>query len=536
MKKNLAVFTLVVLSFSCQKRDALFKTNTLADNEVKEWLSIHGGTYKNGTIAIQDFNGQMKTGRLNWEKAKKYNWEERDYIDIPFEFAGKAIVEGNDVIAPATFNLVIRKAKEGGYEGALRTIMLGSPAKDVTGANAHLTIQAYEPINGEQGNIWQGKEGDSNLKAAYKKNINAADFARMKLELRHSSTNDSQQEAASQMQVVAPNCSIYSTTIYTTYCYSAASTNPEYLGTVTCVHNTQTIYTISCYGGDEAGGGGSTAETNYPPMGGGGTPQVPPPPKAQDPCDTATKAAVKMTTAFLSQEVKDKIGTIKALIPNLKVEKGFAIMEKITVDPHNQDLRTSKTYTGEMQTGDTGHITMSINTGYLDGLVGTVHTHPGTGYSAPSAHDIYAVIANRGENESKFTLNSFQGNFILAADGSIYALRVTDVGKANAFYATKSNYIDGDAKWKEKSEADKLFSDATEFYRRQFKKISNNKNLVYENAMAAVLAKFETGVTLMKLDAEDNAFSPIIRQVNTSTNNRGKTVTTFSNPCPPTIK
>ena len=125
----------------------------------------------------------------------------------------------------------------------------------------------------------------------------------------------------------------------------------------------------------------------------------------------------------------------------------------------------------------------------------------------PSAKDIYGLIQERQQNIY------LDGNIIAAANGSQYAITVSDTIQASAFLNTQSQYLTG-SKWNETSTIGKAFKDAEDYFKTKvFKSNPNKNNLAYEMAMAAVLKQFNTGVTLHKKDASGN-FKPLV--VNTT--------------------
>lgn len=67
----------------------------------------------------------------------------------------------------------------------------------------------------------------------------------------------------------------------------------------------------------------------------------------------------------------------------------------------------------------------------------------------------------------------------MAADGSIYALKITDAAAANTFFGTKGANLHGSS-WNESSDIGKTFKSATLFYLSQYSNSSNQGNLAYE--------------------------------------------------------
>ena len=232
------------------------------------------------------------------------------------------------------------------------------------------------------------------------------------------------------------------------------------------------------------------------PTGGGGG-QTPP-----DPCTILRNKAKKMDSAF----IKSKADSLLATIPNLSTapnERGFAIMKKFSVNPQNvHDTTITSYYSGNVQTGSDSNIVIQVTYPYLTLLTATLHTHPPFGYSAHSAKDVYELIGEQIQN------SQFEGTFVAAANGSQYALTVTDYAAAATFYSTMNQNLDG-AKWNETSDIGKAFLKAQKYFEEKFKGNPNQVNLAYEMAMAAVLSQFNTGVTLNKKDAAGN-FKPLI--------------------------
>ena len=82
-----------------------------------------------------------------------------------------------------------------------------------------------------------------------------------------------------------------------------------------------------------------------------------------------------------------------------------------------------------VQTGTDSTIAITSTTTNLRFLAGLLHTHPAKGHSAHSALNLYNLI------EESLSNNHFQGSFVAAANGSQFALNVTDCAKASNLYA-----------------------------------------------------------------------------------------------------
>jgi uncharacterized membrane protein YgcG len=256
----------------------------------------------------------------------------------------------------------------------------------------------------------------------------------------------------------------------------------------------------------------------WQPSGGGGGSTTPP-----DPCSTAQNAAKKMDTLFFKSRADSMLGTIPNLTTETK-EKGFAIIKKLRINPYDvTDTTISKYYCySPISTGTDSNIVISFSTGVLEHIAASLHTHPPTGYAAHSAKDIYDFLEGRVGEESHFI-----GTFVAAANGSQYALTITDASQASAFLATKNQYLQG-TKWNEESDIGKAYNKAYEYFLEKYKGDANQKNLAYEMAMAAVLKQFNTGFTVNKKDAAGN-FKPIV--VNTTQDPRKPKRTIYTQDC-----
>lgn len=85
---------------ACRRQEALHKAKIIDPLAAKAWLHENGRAYKNETIRILAADRQTLTGTLNWEKAIQYPWQGQDYLDVPFEFNGRAFIPANGTLAP----------------------------------------------------------------------------------------------------------------------------------------------------------------------------------------------------------------------------------------------------------------------------------------------------------------------------------------------------------------------------------------------------------------------------------------------------
>lgn len=273
-------------------------------------------------------------------------------------------------------------------------------------------------------------------------------------------------------------------------------------------------------GNNSGGGGGTTGNNNNntppdcsdPALKHSGDCEAgwePETPVVEDPCIKAKAASVKMTMVFEAGHVKDRL----AEIPNLATEtneKGFPIYENYIINPFASTPRlptdtSTNGYTSgnNIQTGTDSNIVISSsvnpNTGALAAML---HTHPPNGLAAQSPRDLYELIGEQLSN------NRYKGSFVAAADGSKYALVVTNLDQAAVFYNTMSQNLDG-ANWKKGTEISKEFKKATKYFEDKYDSNPNKVNLAYEMAMAAVLSKFNIGVALNKQNV-DGKFIPVV--------------------------
>ncbi len=240
---------------------------------------------------------------------------------------------------------------------------------------------------------------------------------------------------------------------------------------------------------DEGGGDGWNPEShdNDPP---------------EDPCPAAQNAAKKLDTIFNLS----KADSVLASIPNLAtepLEKGFGIIKKLTINPYDVKDTTIGYRSSAISTGTDSSIEILFQMApRLEYAVATLHTHPPTKYPAHSAGDIYQLLTIMLDKEE-----DYQGTFVAAANGSQYALSITDAARASAFLITQDQNLSG-TEWNKYSDIGKEFKEAKNYFLGG-DTTQSKKYFAYEMAMAAVLNQFGTGLVLNKKDAAGN-FKPII--------------------------
>jgi hypothetical protein len=239
-----------------------------------------------------------------------------------------------------------------------------------------------------------------------------------------------------------------------------------------------------------------------------------------NPCFMARILAHQMDSIFIKSKADSVLATLPSLA-TLNIEMGFPIIKTIRINPLNvRDTLVKGYHCGTVHSGTDSSVNYTYSLGRLERSVAALHTHPDSGYAAQSAKDVYLLIEERLREGSDFI-----GTFVAAANGSQYAITITNPYQATAFLATQSQYLLG-TKWNKTSAIGIAFDLAYDYYAdKVYQGHPNQTNLAYEMAMAAVLTQFNTGVTLNKRDAAGN-FKPIVVTTSTDPNNPKKTIYT----------
>jgi hypothetical protein len=80
---------LILVFLGCKKNNIAPMQQATAIEEFKTWLHTNGGIFKEETISLKT-NETVSKGKLNWDKATKYQNGNGELYDVPFEF-GTAI-------------------------------------------------------------------------------------------------------------------------------------------------------------------------------------------------------------------------------------------------------------------------------------------------------------------------------------------------------------------------------------------------------------------------------------------------------------
>ncbi|MFT3903547.1 MAG: hypothetical protein QM727_10250 [Niabella sp.] len=483
---------------------------------VKAWLHKNGMAYKNETITVEATNGRLLTGRLDWQKTKQYNWEGKDYIDVPFEFEGYGrFIPGNAAVAPAGFNLVVRR-KGDGFEGAVRTTTYNAGAEDLaTGDTVPVQLQTYQLLDGQIANIWQGGAADKNPRAAAL--LTPQQAAQMKA--------DAEKLKGKTRPRLAMQCTTVITTTYQNHCYYATPAD-EITMNVTCYAEPISLTTTNC---------DMTGDINIDPGGGdgGGYPPAPdddPPPEPEKPKDPCDKAAANNTNAkALASRLGDiatpegiKVSSAINLNITNPAERSISIGVKKTrsnstsgVPADPQFLTASNYKTTSLDTGTANNVDMVWQAASEDQMyiIAGIHTHPPDHYAAPSAADVYFFDGARANPNFKYY-------FTFAADGSKYLMTVTDQAAYDAFVANypKSANVTAGNEWNVNSPLGKEFRNTVNYLT---KKQGQSQNTAYENALAYILGKY-AGVTLSKQDANGDFKSINVKKDNETKGKKGQ--------------
>jgi hypothetical protein len=127
MNKIVTLLLLAVLIAACQKQ--LDYSNASMDSLVilKEWLSKEGGIFSGNKIVLGNRSNDVKVvGNLSWSEARLRKSGLDEILEVPFTFNqllqknNKIYFESRNGELPSTYDLVIKKNKEGNIEAILR--------------------------------------------------------------------------------------------------------------------------------------------------------------------------------------------------------------------------------------------------------------------------------------------------------------------------------------------------------------------------------------------------------------------------------
>lgn len=509
---------LILIIAACHKRDILQRSNFIDTDMARSWLHQNGLAYKNETISVQVPNSLMLTGKLNWQKAKQFNWEGRDYIDIPFEFAGygKIIPEG-DQSAPAHFNLVLRKKGVNDFEGAVRTtmhleqqVMLGSIKN----------FQSYQLLDGQSANTWIVKGDERKLFATQRLDIDPIAAANMQLLRASKGKRQLGATGADRLMTEAPlECPPIALTTYQNICWDDPSRG-QYNVTCASVPVTEYVPDPTC----------SSANNPQPPSAGGGAtggppnpftpPSYPPDPndndgetEKKDPCAEALKLANEILLDFNNPGIKAKIDQLKALAKSSKLELAF----KFGVSNTTGEYKTTEMFKGGKTSVGYTYSTNNFTE------KGSAHLHTLDLDGVPSAGDIYSLYDD-------VSVNSTYLYDLVIWNDELYMLGLVDKAAFSKFitkYPKANHYDEKTHGWSSKSNIRRSYYDILQGYYSLYE----NKPEAVEAALASIIEEYKMGIILQKWDASINKFKPL-RKLDVQYKNSSGAVSGFGNNSP----
>lgn len=250
--------------------------------------------------------------------------------------------------------------------------------------------------------------------------------------------------------------------------------------------------------GGEGGGSGTGGECSrggwyrvVPPgdCGGGGDGNTPPNPK----CETSNTSITNANNILKNPEVQTKMDAVLKSKRNAPVEYAVSV---------GKNSNGSYSVTPPKEGGiDSGTVPPVLSGNYVaDG-----HTHPDGHYGTPSGGDFYNFILRFPNNpylESRFVYGSYFG------DAEVYALVVYDKNIAQNFvntYPKSTNYDENTHMFLSNSTLGNAYNEAITY--ANVGTYQNDSDESYSSsamAMAYVLDRFNTGISLAKVDADGN--------------------------------
>ncbi|MGE9310813.1 hypothetical protein ACLOAU_04185 [Niabella sp. CJ426] len=517
LKLTFSIIVILIIA-ACHKRDVLQKSNFIDTDMARSWLHQNGLAYKNETISVQVPNSLMLTGKLNWQKAKQFNWEGRDYIDIPFEFAeyGK-VIPGRDETAPAHFNLVLRKKGVNDFEGAVRTTM---HLEQQVAMGSIKNFQSYQLLDGQSANTWMVKGDERKLFATQRLDIDPIAAANIELLRANKGKRQLGATGADRLMTEAPlECPPIALTSYQNVCWDDPI-HGQYNVTCKSIRVTEYVPDPTC----------SSANNPQPPSSGGATggptnpftpPTYPPDPndnddgetEKKDPCVEAARLAQEIMLDFNNPDIKNKIDTLKALAKTSKLELAF----KFGVSNTTGEYKTTDMFKGGKTSVGYTYSTNNFTE------KGSAHLHPIVLDGVPSAGDIYGLYDD-------VSINSTYLYDLVIWNDEVYMLGIVDKAAFSKFitkYPKVNHYDEKTHGWKWKSPLYRSYDVILQGYYN----LSGNKPEAVEAALASIIDEYKMGIILQKWDASINKFKPL-RSVDVEYKSTSGAVSGFGNTSP----
>lgn len=323
-------------------------------------------------------------------------------------------------------------------------------------------------------------------------------------------------------------CPICTTTSYTTECETFTIPSPGG-SSGSPVYVPPSPPTTGPSSGGTGGGSGNGPDPNTPPPGTTGwTPEAPQDPtNNHDPCEVASAQAARLDSIWQNAPIDSALGTIATGSIN-QYEYGFHIVKKFDNSPNppywlNPRLTVPGVHTQQSPRGVT--IPGVVGNVYGNRWLASLHTHPDSTVAAPSAEDIFKLFQPFTDPPP----HDFFASFVVANDGSTYALTIADMQKLRVFKDKERDNLDDTTKgFKRGSELGKIFYNAYDFFLEKFKDHQNPKGKAFEMATTATLSGANSGITLHKRDASGQ-FKPIMLKASPHPKDANQTV--YDNAC-----
>ncbi|MFL9484693.1 hypothetical protein ACI6Q2_18060 [Chitinophagaceae bacterium LWZ2-11] len=245
------------------------------------------------------------------------------------------------------------------------------------------------------------------------------------------------------------------------------------------------------------GSGGNSGDASHLSSGSGWYDDDPQPIPLPPPCDSKTVQAGNDTTDLLKKYAPEL--TRLTIAPPGGNEKAMALGWK--KNNSGMDSTISYVTTDVIEGGPTNFVIKDSDIANMH-VTALVHTHSFASAGSntmnlmrPSAADFYVVMNHAGDSD-------FQTSYVLGADGSMYALTITDRNMAKKFlqktyYAESTNLDAASSDFKAGGMMQRMYDDA---YQAAIN-VGQDINTAAANAMAYALYSSESGISLLKADA-----------------------------------
>jgi hypothetical protein len=247
--------------------------------------------------------------------------------------------------------------------------------------------------------------------------------------------------------------------------------------------------------------------------GGGGLPTDPPVDPPKTPCENVVTENEKAKTILNGSIVKAQKEAMTLTITTDTNEKYFSFGKDV-----NGQYRTSGIIIGANGSSVTHQTTNPDFT-----VEGGGHTHTTEVYNVPSPGDIY------GLSDANKSNSSYDYDYVFAPDGSAYVLTISNQNDFDNFSTTypKSDYLDLVTQdWEVGSSVSTDYRDAI----LQFQTSVKSDDESYELGMAFVIAKYNMGIALSKMDGSGN-FIPLYVKTTLDPNDNTKNLYTKTTDC-----